>query len=228
MRIGPGIRAAGVTHPKSLGGCKQLESGKWASSPAPLLLSSFHEMAIYDVPAMVNFILQHTGQEKLFYIGHAQGNSLGEWEQGAGCAKSLLCVMPYSIFRYAPLPLLFQQKFVQRKRSPVPIYPSSELLVKSPSEGSLSNNKKNISTRSRVRDILSQTRHFDIYGTIVAAGVIVMISCCFSGFIAFSSMPHLAEKIRLFFALAPLYTFHHVKGPVLKIAFLPDALLKVW
>ncbi|POI19522.1 hypothetical protein CIB84_016733 [Bambusicola thoracicus] len=51
---------------------------------------SFHEMAMYDVPAMVNFILQHTGQEKLFYIGHAQGNSLGEWEQGAGCAKSLL------------------------------------------------------------------------------------------------------------------------------------------
>uniref|UniRef100_A0A8C9EZ78 Partial AB-hydrolase lipase domain-containing protein n=1 Tax=Pavo cristatus TaxID=9049 RepID=A0A8C9EZ78_PAVCR len=81
---------------------------------------SFHEMAMYDVPAMVNFILQHTGQEKLFYIGHAQGNSLG--------------------------------------------------------------------------------------------------------FIAFSSMPHLAEKINLFFALAPLYTFHHVKGPVLKIAFLPDTL----
>uniref|UniRef100_A0A8C2TP35 Lipase n=1 Tax=Coturnix japonica TaxID=93934 RepID=A0A8C2TP35_COTJA len=74
---------------------------------------SFHEMAVYDVPAMVNFILQHTGQEKLFYIGHAQGNSLG--------------------------------------------------------------------------------------------------------FIAFSSMPHLAEKINLFFALAPLYTFHHVKGPVLKL-----------
>ncbi|XP_072196882.1 lipase member M-like [Excalfactoria chinensis] len=84
---------------------------------------SFHEMAVYDVPAMVNFILQHTGQEKLFYIGHAQGNSLG--------------------------------------------------------------------------------------------------------FIAFSSMPHLAEKINLFFALAPLYTFHHVKGPVLKIAFLPDTLLKI-
>ncbi|OXB53473.1 hypothetical protein ASZ78_017035 [Callipepla squamata] len=84
---------------------------------------SFHEMAMYDVPAMVSFILQETGQEKLFYIGHAQGNSLG--------------------------------------------------------------------------------------------------------FIAFSSMPHLAEKISLFIALAPLYTFHHVKGPVLKIAFLPDTLLKM-
>uniref|UniRef100_A0A8C8BJA9 Partial AB-hydrolase lipase domain-containing protein n=1 Tax=Otus sunia TaxID=257818 RepID=A0A8C8BJA9_9STRI len=84
---------------------------------------SFHEMAVYDLPAMVDFILRQTGQEKLFYIGHAQGNSVG--------------------------------------------------------------------------------------------------------FIAFSSMPHLAEKIKLFFALAPLYTFHHVKGPVLKLAFLPDVVLKV-
>uniref|UniRef100_A0A8D0KXE3 Partial AB-hydrolase lipase domain-containing protein n=1 Tax=Strix occidentalis caurina TaxID=311401 RepID=A0A8D0KXE3_STROC len=84
---------------------------------------SFHEMAMYDLPAMVDFILRQTGQEKLFYVGHAQGNSVG--------------------------------------------------------------------------------------------------------FIAFSSMPHLAEKIKLFFALAPLYTFHHVKGPVLKLAFLPDVVLKV-
>jgi len=62
----------------------------------------------------------------------------------------------------------------------------------------------------------------------VTVGVIVMISCCFSGLIAFSSMPHLAGKIKLFFALAPLYTFHHVKGATLKIAFLPDVMLKVY
>ena len=42
------------------------------------LLPSFHEMAVYDLPAMVGFILRQTGQEKLFYVGHAQGNSLGE------------------------------------------------------------------------------------------------------------------------------------------------------
>ncbi|NXA79035.1 LIPM Lipase, partial [Thryothorus ludovicianus] len=83
---------------------------------------SFHEMAMYDLPAMVDFILRQTGQKKLFYVGHAQGSSLG--------------------------------------------------------------------------------------------------------FIAFSSLPHLAKKIKLFFALAPLYTFHHVQGPVLKLAFLPDLLLK--
>ncbi|XP_023786083.1 lipase member M-like [Cyanistes caeruleus] len=83
---------------------------------------SFHEMAVYDLPAMVDFILMQSEQEKLFYIGHAQGSTLG--------------------------------------------------------------------------------------------------------FIAFSSLPHLAEKIKLFFALAPLYTFRHARGPVLKLAFLPDLLLK--
>nr|XP_013811210.1 PREDICTED: lipase member M-like [Apteryx mantelli mantelli] len=83
---------------------------------------SFHEMAMYDLPAMVDLILQKTRQWKLYYIGHAQGSSLG--------------------------------------------------------------------------------------------------------FIAFSSMPQLAEKIKLFFGLAPLYTFHQVRGPVLKLAFLPDTLLK--
>ncbi|NXJ20237.1 LIPM Lipase, partial [Dicrurus megarhynchus] len=80
---------------------------------------SFHEMAMYDLPAMVGFILMQTEQERLFYVGHAQGNSL-----------------------------------------------------------------------------------------------------------AFSSLPHLAEKIKLFFALSPLYTFRHVQGPVLKLVFLPDAVLK--
>ncbi|NXY39664.1 LIPM Lipase, partial [Pomatorhinus ruficollis] len=83
---------------------------------------SFHEMAVYDLPAMVDFILVQTEQEKLFYVGHAQGSSLG--------------------------------------------------------------------------------------------------------FIAFSSLPQLARKIKLFFALAPVYTFRHVRGPVLKLAFLPDLVLK--
>lgn len=55
----------------------------------------------------------------------------------------------------------------------------------------------------------------------------MVISCCSSGFIAFSSLPHLAEKIKLFFALAPVYTFRYVKGPKLRLTFLPDRDLKV-
>ncbi|XP_026546749.1 lipase member M-like, partial [Notechis scutatus] len=38
---------------------------------------SFHEMAIYDIPAAINFILQKTGQDSLYYIGYSQGASLG-------------------------------------------------------------------------------------------------------------------------------------------------------
>ncbi|XP_033003952.1 lysosomal acid lipase/cholesteryl ester hydrolase-like [Lacerta agilis] len=38
---------------------------------------SFHEMAIYDIPAAINFILQKTKQKSLYYIGHSQGGALG-------------------------------------------------------------------------------------------------------------------------------------------------------
>ncbi|XP_034993673.1 lysosomal acid lipase/cholesteryl ester hydrolase-like [Zootoca vivipara] len=38
---------------------------------------SFYEMAIYDIPATVNFILQKTKQKSLYYIGHSQGGTLG-------------------------------------------------------------------------------------------------------------------------------------------------------
>ncbi|XP_075010151.1 lipase member M-like [Calonectris borealis] len=84
---------------------------------------SFHEMAMYDLPAMVGFILRQTGQEKLFYVGHAQGSALG--------------------------------------------------------------------------------------------------------LIAFSSMPQLAEKIKMFFVVGPLYTFRSAKGPVASILYFPEAMIKV-
>ncbi|NXR81673.1 LIPM Lipase, partial [Pycnonotus jocosus] len=83
---------------------------------------SFHEMAVYDLPTMVDFILVQTGQEKLFYVGHGQGSSLG--------------------------------------------------------------------------------------------------------FIAFSSLPHLARKIKLFFALAPVFTFFHLRSPVLRAILLSDLEIK--
>ncbi|XP_020289869.1 lipase 3-like isoform X2 [Pseudomyrmex gracilis] len=36
---------------------------------------SFHEMGIYDLPAMIDYILHQTGQRQLFYIGFSQGTS---------------------------------------------------------------------------------------------------------------------------------------------------------
>ncbi|XP_071419420.1 lipase member M-like isoform X2 [Pithys albifrons albifrons] len=34
---------------------------------------SFHEMAMYDLPAMVDFVLQKTEQKQLYYVGYSQG-----------------------------------------------------------------------------------------------------------------------------------------------------------
>ncbi|XP_034993750.2 lipase member M [Zootoca vivipara] len=37
---------------------------------------SFHEMGIYDLPAMTDFILQKTGRDKIYCGGHAQGSTI--------------------------------------------------------------------------------------------------------------------------------------------------------
>ncbi|NWI69338.1 LIPM Lipase, partial [Todus mexicanus] len=79
---------------------------------------SFHEMAMYDLPAMINFILQKMGQKQIYYVGHSQD--------------------------------------------------------------------------------------------------------CTIALIAFSSMPELAQKIKMFFALAPAVTMKHARSPLLKMSFLLD------
>ncbi|GAB0192564.1 lysosomal acid lipase/cholesteryl ester hydrolase-like [Grus japonensis] len=85
---------------------------------------SFHEMAMYDLPAMIDFVLQKTGQKQIYYIGYSQG--------------------------------------------------------------------------------------------------------CTIAFIAFSSMPELAQKIKMFFALAPVVTIKHAKSPVMKMSFLMDRQFKIF
>ncbi|XP_032087573.1 lipase member M-like [Thamnophis elegans] len=46
------------------------------------------------------------------------------------------------------------------------------------------------------------------------------------GLIALSSMPHVAEKIKMFHALAPATTIKNSKSPITKLLFLPDATAK--
>ncbi|XP_027548754.1 lysosomal acid lipase/cholesteryl ester hydrolase-like isoform X3 [Neopelma chrysocephalum] len=83
---------------------------------------SFHEMAMYDLPAVVDFVLQKTGQKQLYYIGYSQG--------------------------------------------------------------------------------------------------------CTIAFIAFSAMPELAQKIKMFFALAPVVTANHTRSPLMKMTKLVEFLDK--
>lgn len=37
---------------------------------------SFHEMGIYDVPATVDYILNHTNKSQIYYIGHSMGTCM--------------------------------------------------------------------------------------------------------------------------------------------------------
>ncbi|GAB0192562.1 lipase member M-like [Grus japonensis] len=83
---------------------------------------SFHEMAMYDLPATINYILQKTGQEQLYYVAYSQGTT--------------------------------------------------------------------------------------------------------TGFIAFSSIPELDRKIKMFFALAPITTNSNMKSPLVRVFDLPEGLVK--
>lgn len=37
-------------------------------------------MAMYDLPAMIDFVLQKTGQKQIYYIGYSQGCTIGALE----------------------------------------------------------------------------------------------------------------------------------------------------
>ncbi|XP_051679307.1 lipase member J isoform X6 [Oryctolagus cuniculus] len=83
---------------------------------------SFDEMAKYDLPASIDFVLKQTGQEEIFYIGHSQGTTIA--------------------------------------------------------------------------------------------------------FIAFSTFPKIAERIKIFFALAPVFSIKHTKCPLLKMAYKLKSIIK--
>jgi len=38
-----------------------------------VVMCSWDEMANYDLPALLNYVLNVTSHEKLFYVGHSQG-----------------------------------------------------------------------------------------------------------------------------------------------------------
>ncbi|KAG6935991.1 lysosomal acid lipase/cholesteryl ester hydrolase-like [Chelydra serpentina] len=84
---------------------------------------SFDEIAKYDLPAVIDFIVQKTGQKQLYYVGHSQGTTIA--------------------------------------------------------------------------------------------------------FIAFSTMPQLAQRIKMYFALAPVATVKYAKSPLTKLALLPNSIIKM-
>lgn len=52
---------------------------------------SWHEIGVIDLPAMIDYILQHTNQTKLAYVGHSQGITIGNSIRFSSKAY-LLCI----------------------------------------------------------------------------------------------------------------------------------------
>ena len=52
--------------------------------------SSFEEHGRYDIPAMVSFVQEKTGGERMFYVGHSMGMNMNEWLVWAHCDK-IIC-----------------------------------------------------------------------------------------------------------------------------------------
>lgn len=46
---------------------------------------SFHEIGIYDISAMIDFVLSETKKEKIFYVGHSQGLENRAWKKSKKC-----------------------------------------------------------------------------------------------------------------------------------------------
>lgn len=55
---------------------------------------SFHEMAMYDLPASINYILQRTGQEQLYYVAYSQGTTTGTEEESRAWQGHTSCALP--------------------------------------------------------------------------------------------------------------------------------------
>lgn len=77
----PGIFSWTIS-PRRKAGQGKAAQGKFAllllpHSQPSLLCCSFHDMAMYDLPAAIDFVLQKTGQKQLHYVGYSQGCTIG-------------------------------------------------------------------------------------------------------------------------------------------------------
>ena len=61
---------------------------------------TFNELAIYDIPACLNYVLEVTKEKDLFYVGHSQGTMVAwvEFSQNKELAKKVK-----TVFALAPV-----------------------------------------------------------------------------------------------------------------------------
>ena len=41
-----------------------------------IILHSWHEMGVYDLPAVIDYTLNYTAQKSLYYVGHSMGSTM--------------------------------------------------------------------------------------------------------------------------------------------------------
>ena len=41
-----------------------------------IILHSWHEMGVYDLPAVIDYALHYTAQKSLYYVGHSMGSTM--------------------------------------------------------------------------------------------------------------------------------------------------------
>lgn len=72
---------------------------------------SFDEMAQYDLPATINYIVNKTGQEQIYYLGHSQGTTIGfigfsQMPELAKKIKMFIALGPVISVNYASSPMV--------------------------------------------------------------------------------------------------------------------------
>ncbi|XP_042311950.1 lysosomal acid lipase/cholesteryl ester hydrolase-like [Sceloporus undulatus] len=77
---------------------------------------SFHEMGYYDVPAAINFILNKTRQQQLYYVGHSEGTAMGfiafsTWPKLAERIKVFFALGPVTTVTFATTPVVKLAQF---------------------------------------------------------------------------------------------------------------------
>lgn len=71
---------------------------------------TWHEIGFYDLPAMIDLVLNQTGSDKLFYVGHSQGTTV---------ACVLLCTKPNYNDKIVQLHLMAPAVFMEHLPHPI-------------------------------------------------------------------------------------------------------------
>uniref|UniRef100_A0A8C3TUQ4 AB hydrolase-1 domain-containing protein n=1 Tax=Catharus ustulatus TaxID=91951 RepID=A0A8C3TUQ4_CATUS len=87
---------------------------------------SFHEMAMYDLPAAIDFVLQKTGQKQLHYVGYSQGCSIAfiafsSMPELAQKVKMFFALAPVVAPKHSKSPLIKMQLLMDKKLKMIPV-----------------------------------------------------------------------------------------------------------